>query len=161
MSCELKKQQGAVLVITLVILAVITLISVSELNQAGQQVKMITNVQQRDLSFQAAESAMSEAMSKISKQESDTEQNIVAMSQSINSPNGAPISITNTTMTTSDMNVNMAFKAAPANVLRSRNSITADENDPTVRHFNFTATSTATITDTGAKTTIVQGFTYE
>lgn len=161
MSCELKKQQGAVLVITLVILAVITLISVSELNQAGQQVKMITNVQQRDLSFQAAESAMSEAMSKISKQESDTEQNIVAMSQSINSPNGAPISITNTTMTTSDMNVNMAFKAAPANVLRSRTSITADENDPTVRHFNFTATSTATITDTGAKTTIVQGFTYE
>ena len=161
MSSELKKQQGAVLVITLVILAVITLISVAELNQAGQQVQMITNVQQRDLSFQAAESAMSESMDIISSRPSSTEKNIVAMAQSTDTANGAAVSTTNTRMTTSDMTVTVSYQAAAANPLRLDNSITAAENDPTIRHFNFTATSTATIISSGATTTVVQGFTYE
>ncbi len=161
MSMVLKKQRGAVLVITLVILAIITLISVSELNQAGQQVKMITNVQQRDLAFQAAESAMAESMDIISSKPSSEEKNIVAMANSINTVNGGSISVPNTTMSTSDMVVTMSYKAATTNPLRSGFSISAAEDDITIRNTNFTATSTATITSSGATTNVVQGFTYE
>ena len=54
------KQQGAVLVVTLILLLVVTLLTVSNMQGAVLQQKMAGNTNDRNVAFQAAESALRE-----------------------------------------------------------------------------------------------------
>lgn len=58
---QLKKQQGAVLVMSLLMLFVLTLIGVSSFNTTTMEEKMSGNSRNRQLAFQAAETAVSDA----------------------------------------------------------------------------------------------------
>jgi type IV pilus assembly protein PilX len=56
--CCVRRQRGAVLVIGLVLLMVITLLSVGGLRGTGMQERMASNLRDRNLAFQSAESAL-------------------------------------------------------------------------------------------------------
>lgn len=57
----MKKQNGATLAITLIILFIITLLGVSTMQVMSLQEKMSSNLQDKELSFRAAESAVKDA----------------------------------------------------------------------------------------------------
>ena len=54
----IKKQSGAVLVIALVLLAVLTLIGVSSMESASVQLKVSSNTQEHEVAFQSAQSVI-------------------------------------------------------------------------------------------------------
>jgi len=161
MNYSINKQRGAVLVICLVVLAVITLIAVSELSKAGDQSRMATNSQQYNQTFQGAESAMDHAMKMISEQTTANETNMAALGSAINVEDGSEIVVPNTALSHNNMTVSVAYKTETVNVLRAGISLDSSQNDSMIRKVNFTATSTAVIENSGAVSTIVQGFTYE
>jgi len=57
---RLKQQRGATLIIAMVLLVIITLISVSAMQQSAVEEKMSNNFHDHELAFQAAESALIE-----------------------------------------------------------------------------------------------------
>jgi hypothetical protein len=57
------KQQGFVLILTLVLLAVMTLIGVSSMNSANMELKTTANAQQHQLAFNAGQSIIEYAVS--------------------------------------------------------------------------------------------------
>ena len=58
----MKQQQGAVLLVSLVMLLVITVIAVASLSTGTLETKMVVNVVQKETSFQEAESAVDETI---------------------------------------------------------------------------------------------------
>jgi Tfp pilus assembly protein PilX len=155
------KQRGAVLVTSLVVLSVITLIAVTELSKAGDQSRMATNSQQYNQTFQTAESAMSHAMIMISEQAVVDDGNIIAMGNAMNADEGLEVTVINTQLSQNNINVSVSYRTEITNVLRPGISLDASQNDFMIRKVNFTATSTAVITNSGATSAIEQGFTYE
>lgn len=154
-------QRGAILVISLIVLSVVTLISVTELSKAGQQSRMTSNFQQQNITFNAAESAMSYSMKKISEQASSDEENMVAMGNSMNADESVETAVDNTHLSNNSMKVSVSYRSNTVNALRAGISLDSSQNDFMIRKVTFTATSTAINESSGAKTTIVQGFTYE
>lgn len=154
-------QRGAILVISLIVLSVVTLISVTELSKAGQQSRMTSNFQQQNITFNAAESAMSYSMKKISEQASSDEENMVAMGNSMNADESVETAVDNTHLSNDSMKVSVSYRSNTVNALRAGISLDSSQNDFMIRKVTFTATSTAINESSGAKTTIVQGFTYE
>lgn len=53
-----QKQRGVVLIVCLVILAVVTLLGVAAIESSGMEMKMVTNTQERQLAFNAAETTL-------------------------------------------------------------------------------------------------------
>jgi len=154
-------QRGAILVISLIVLSVVTLISVTELSKAGEQSRMTSNFQQQNITFNAAESAMSYSMKKISEQASSDEENMVAMGNSMNADEGVETAVDNTHLSNDSMKVSVSYRSNTVNALRAGISLDSSQNDFMIRKVTFTATSTAINESSGARTTIVQGFTYE
>jgi len=60
---SINKQRGAVLVMSLVMLTVLTLIGVSSMNSSTIEMKVASNTQQHDIAFQAAQSIIDIAAS--------------------------------------------------------------------------------------------------
>jgi type IV pilus assembly protein PilX len=65
-NCINKHQSGAVLVISLIMLLLLTLIGVTGMQTTGLEEKMAGNMRDRNLAFQAAESALSAAEASLS-----------------------------------------------------------------------------------------------
>lgn len=152
---SLIKQKGAVLAITLVILVLITLISVSELNQAGQQIKMVNNSQQRNLTFQAAESALLQMTKTLT-------QYMLSGGEIID---GAVITEPNNSLSTDNMSVSVTYRVEIINDfnanINSGMSLNANENIPQIKQVNFVITSIAHIPSSGVKSVLEQGVIYE
>lgn len=65
-ACQMKcasRQQGAVLVVSLVMLTVITLVGVASMSRSTLELKVASNSQQHDIAFQAAQSVIEVAAS--------------------------------------------------------------------------------------------------
>ena len=154
-------QRGAILVISLIVLSVVTLISVTELSKAGEQSRMTSNFQQQNITFNTAESAMSYSMKKISEQASSDEENMMAMGNSMNADEGVETTVNNAQLSSDSMKVSVSYRSNTVNALRAGISLDSSQNDFMIRKVSFTATSTAINESSGARTTIVQGFTYE
>ncbi|MGB0898963.1 MAG: pilus assembly PilX family protein [Psychrobium sp.] len=161
MNSILTSQRGAILVLSLIVLTVITLISVTELSKAGEQSRMTSNFQQQSITFNAAESAMAHSMKMLSGQPSSTEENMAAMAGSITAADDVEMKVNNTQLSTDKMKVSVSYRSNTVNALRAGISLDSSQNDFMIRNVNFTATSTANNDSSGARTTIVQGFTYE
>lgn len=61
----LQKQRGVVLIVCLVILTVVTLLGISAIESSGMEMKMVTNTQERQLAFNAAETTLRQVESTI------------------------------------------------------------------------------------------------
>lgn len=152
------KQQGSVLVITLVILLIITLISVTNLTSASNQTRIINNVQQANQTFNAAESAMSQALFSM-VQTAKTNSNMKAMEVAVIGQTPTKISVTD--LKKNHMAVTLTYTANSVNGLRSGISLDASNSDNMIRNINFTIESNAIIANSGITSTIVRGFVYE
>jgi hypothetical protein len=122
---------------------------------------MTSNFQQQSITFNAAESAMAHSMKMISGQPSSTEENIAAMAGSMTAAEDVEIKVNNTQLSTDKMKVSVSYRSNTVNALRAGISLDSSQNDFMIRNVHFTATSTANNDSSGARTTIVQGFTYE
>jgi type IV pilus assembly protein PilX len=61
-----KKQQGAALIISIIILGVLTVIGVASMQQSGLELKMIASAHDRSVAFEAAETALREIEKELS-----------------------------------------------------------------------------------------------
>ncbi|WP_231882342.1 PilX N-terminal domain-containing pilus assembly protein, partial [Oleiphilus sp. HI0061] len=64
-SLNLARQKGAVLVVSLIILLLMTLIGVASMSSSIMQEKMASNAQNNNATFQAAENAVSGLINKV------------------------------------------------------------------------------------------------
>jgi type IV pilus assembly protein PilX len=152
------KEQGSVLVITLVILLIITLISVTNLTSASNQTRIINNAQQANQTFNAAEAAMSQALFSM-VQTAKANSDMKAMQAAVTGKTPTKISVTD--LKKNHMAVTLTYTANSVNGLRSGISLDASNSDNMIRNINFTIESNATIANSGITSTIVRGFVYE
>ncbi|MGB1297071.1 MAG: pilus assembly PilX family protein [Psychrobium sp.] len=154
-----KSQRGAVLVVSLVILLVMTLISTSGLSNAHNQTRMVSNAHQANLTFNSAESALLQALESITAPSPESANNIDSMN---NSNTGSVITnVIDNAFNVEGLTIKLTYRSTPKNMLRSGVSLDASNDDNIIRNVNFELTSTATIDSSGVNATLVRGFTYE
>ncbi|MGB0833651.1 MAG: PilX N-terminal domain-containing pilus assembly protein [Psychrobium sp.] len=154
-----KSQRGAVLVVSLVILLVMTLISTSELSNAHNQTRMVNNAQQANLTFNSAESALIQALESIAAPSPESTNNIDAMNNS--TAGSVATNIVINAFNVEGLTIKLTYQSTPKNTLRPGVSLDASNDDNIIRDVNFELTSTATIDSSGANATLIRGFTYE
>jgi len=151
MTINLKQQKGVVLILTLVILILITLMSTAQLQQAGQQIKMVNNAQQRHLTFQAADSALLQTTVSLIKQ-LDVGAEII---------DSAVVTINNNLLSTDNMSVSVTYRAHIINNISSNSPLDTNDNLPNIQTIHFIITSTAYIHSSGVKTVLEKRLAYE
>jgi len=148
---HLKQQKGVVLTLTLVILILITLMSTAQLQQAGQQIKMVNNAQQRHLTFQAADSALLQTTVSLIEQ-LDIGAEII---------DNAVVTINNNLLSTDNMDVSVTYRTHIIKNISSDSPLDNNENLPNIQTIHFIITSTAYIHSSGVKTILEKRLAYE
>lgn len=155
----LSLQRGAVLVVTLVILLVMTLISTSSLNNATSQSRMVANAQQYNLTFNTAESSLAGALNTLNLPNDATNNNMNALSTSL--MERTETTIIDNTFKNKEIEVKLTYIATPSSALRAGVSLDASNDNLAIQNFDFEVSSTALFKSSGAITTLSRGFVYE
>ena len=172
----LSGQQGAALIVCLVLIVIITLISVTGLDNASMQQKMAANSQQHNETFQAAESSIDNAISQINGTSSvtnqdgdlvnavsDNEELHTALKGKANIPGDQHqiSSVPSELSKKNHMDVSTTYQYLSEVTNPYGYSLDADENSTTIPGHRFIITGQATINASGATTTIEQGIEYK
>lgn len=154
------KQSGVALVIGLVLLFVVTLIALAGLNNASIQTQTAAGLQQHNLTFQAAEGAISKTINSIHGL--DNPNGIVDVSMLTDAINNGD-STTRIAELSDNSPLEVTVKVDFDSEVRVKpgNSFNADENVTTIPTYIFTFAGEAKIDDSGAKTTVEQGIMYD
>lgn len=151
-----RKQEGAALVVGLLLLLLITFLAVASMNNANVQERMAANSQNVNLAFQAAESAVDDQIQLVMG--GDTSNLATARSQ---------FGLTTPAWPTdtydagdSDITTNVEIRSMGDMTLSSGNSIDADESSVRLTGARFEMRSVSTIAGSGARVSIVQGLEY-
>lgn len=151
-----RKQEGAALVVGLLLLLLITFLAVASMNNANVQERMAANSQNVNLAFQAAESAVDNQIQLVMG--GDTSNLATARSQ---------FGLTTPAWPTdtydagdSDITTNVEIRSMGDMTLSSGNSIDADESSVRLTGARFEMRSVSTIAGSGARVSIVQGLEY-
>lgn len=151
-----RSQQGAALVVGLLILLLVTFLAVASMNNANVQERMAANTQNENLAFQAAESAVDEQIQVVS--DGDTSQLALAKSQyGLTTPNWPTESYD---AGDSDITTDVEIRSMGDMTLSSGNSIDADESSVRLTGARFEMRALSTITGSGARVSIIQGLEY-
>jgi len=172
----LKQQSGVALVIGLVLMLVITLIAVAGLTNSSIQAKMASNLQQRNDTFQAAESAISQVMIEISGIPSykvpcgeGCQPNVVAavagssqvLSSVMDLGHGNQKKVSLTDLAPANIAVSITYTYLQSSGLTVGISLNADENSTIIGPTKFILEGDAVMAASGAKAKISQGISYE
>lgn len=152
-------QRGAVLVVTIVILFLITLISITQLSSANNQHKMVTNLQQFNQTFNAAESALAEAFHGVENMTTIANKNMAAMADAVSSQKSEKVDMHS--LSDKSLSISLTYTAIPNTALHAGISLDASSSDVMIQHVNFIVKSTAKIKNSGATSTISKGVIYE
>ncbi len=150
------KQDGAVLIFSIILLLVMTLLGLSTLNTSNIQEKVSSNSQEYNEVFQAAESAVAAQVSAAIARTNATQ---LFASEALNGAQlalVAPVGFDPTITTT----VSVRFEGIPATV--DGQPLDADSNSTNIaaRKYAFDATSSKGTADNQISTTISQGIDY-
>lgn len=150
---NLPRQQGAVLVVSLIILVVMTLIGIASMSTSLMQEKMASNAQNTNITFQAAESAIGALISNVlTGSQGD-------LSDAMNAPDltGPLIDYD-----ISDPDVDAGYQVTYMGVvaLTSGGSLDADESSTTLQAHRFDVAATGIVSATNAQSVIRQGIEY-
>lgn len=152
-----KKQDGAVLIVGLLILLLTTMVALSSMQNSNLQEKMATNSQEDNRAFQAAESIVEvyrEGIDDVDKEWMVT----AAINQFLLKSTDWPQ--TSGSVYDSDITTNIELELigedAPACLAQSLN---ADLNSNDLPCYSFQFRSTSSVTGSNATVTVVQGFT--
>lgn len=141
-----QKQEGAILVISLILLMIVTLVAMSTINTTQLEEKMASNLQVSNQVFQAAEAALEEGV------DAGAYLNVVRISGAA----GATIAVTNNDARISS-DYSASFKEMSIPVGDDAASIDLGAGGATVSYYNFDVAATASIANTGASASHVQG----
>ena len=150
------RENGAALVIGLLLLLLITFLVVASMNNANVQERMAANSQNINLAFQAAESGIDEQVSQV--ESGDTAALNTALIQSHSATPNWPTD----TYDAGDSDISTAVEIRHLGLISmgTGSSINADESAPKVAGARFEIRSASTIAGSGAHVGIVQGLEY-
>jgi len=160
------KQNGAALVVGLLILLLATFLAVAALNNSNVQERMAANSQNENIAFQAAESAIEAQINNIAG--GDTSKLAAAKAEYPNvvDAKNKGLSYTPVWPTDSydsgnaDVTTNIEIRGTGEMSLSSGNSIDADESSVRLMGARFEMRAVSTIAGSGARIGIVQGLEY-
>lgn len=151
-----KRQNGAVLVVGLLILLLATFLAVATMNNSNVQERMAANSQNENLAFQAAESGVDSQINLISG--GDTSKLAEAKTQYEAATPVWPTASYDAGDT--DITTSVEIRGMGDMALSSGNSIDADESSVRLTGARFEMRSVSTIAGSGARIGIVQGLEY-
>lgn len=155
-------QAGVALVVGLVLVLVITLIAIAGFSNSTVQAKMATNSQQRNTTFQAAESALSNAIIEIEGiPMGGIPGNSEVLAKAIERGTGVTHVVAIDKLKTTTMDVSVSYTYQETSGLATGISLNADENSTIIGRTKFILEGNAVMTASGAKTRISQGISYE
>lgn len=153
-SSSAKHQQGAVLIVSLVILIGMTLIGVASMGTSLVQEKMATNAQTSNVSFQAAESAVRGLIRNVLS----GEQTVLSNAMGTQQGESGPVIEFELGDQTVDSSYQVTYMGVVA--LTSGGSLDADESATTLQAHRFDIAATGVVNSTNAQTLIRQGIEY-
>jgi|GEM_PF-1699248 len=157
-----KSQRGVVLVIGLLLILIITLIAVAGLSNSAVQSKLSSNAQQKNDTFQAAESALSHAIIEIEGVPlGGIAGNSDALANAMERGNGIEDEVGITYLTNTLMSVSVTYSYLESSSLQSGISLNADENSTIIGARKFILEGNSAMSSSGAKSQISQGISYE
>ena len=150
---NMQKQNGAVLITSLIILVIMTVFGVVSMNTSLLQEKMATNAQNGNRVFQAAESAIGVLIEDVM----DGNQGLLTVA--MNAPSGQSSVIG---YALDDPQVSAAYLVRYRGEITSLsgNSLNADKSSTILRGHRFELTGTGTIEGSNAQSIIRQGTEY-
>ncbi len=156
------KQEGAALVIGLLILLMASFLAVASLNNATVQERMARNEQNINKAFQAAESAVEQQLSIASEDKNLTKLVNAYAEYERTQINGQEPSWPSADYDSgeADVSTNVKVKSLGKATLVSGEALNADEKSSKISSFRYEFESTATISGSGARISIVQGINY-
>lgn len=151
----LGKQQGAALIVSLVVLLVLTLIGVAGMNTSVMQERMAVNSQNANRAFQAAESTVSALTNQLyandlsllrESMQSATEESSVVSVTTLDSGNG----------------IKGTYQARFLGeiIITSGSSMNADESSSQLKGFRYELIGEAEMANTGAEARVFKGIEY-
>lgn len=153
---NLKNEQGAALVVGLMILLLATFLAVATMNNANMQERMAANSQNENLAFQAAESSVDNQINLVG------DGNMSALTAA-NTQFGlaSPAWPTRSyDAGDSDIATTVEIRSLGEMSLTSGNSIDADESSVRLSGSRFEMRAVSTVAGSGARISIVQGLEY-
>lgn len=151
---DIGRQSGAVLVISLVILLVITLIGVAGMNTSVMQERMAANAQNANRAFQAAESSVGALLEQLYDSDlsmlRDAMQDVDGLSDEEN------FSVD------PDEGVNGTYQARYLGeiIITSGSSMDANESSTLLKGYRYELRGSANMDNTGAASTVFKGIEY-
>ena len=148
-----QSQQGAVLILSLILLVVMTLFGLASMNTSIMQEKMASNAQNTNATFQAAESSVSSLMQEVL---GGTQTHLTA---SMNAPD-AKSSLVALNLNNPKLTASYQTTYLGEIILTSGNSLNADESSTLLKGRRFEMTGIGAIPGAQAQTVIRQGMEY-
>ena len=149
-------QQGAALVVGLLILLLATFLAVAAMNNATVQERMAANLQNENIAFQAAESSVNDQINLVS-----------AGDMSVLNAASAQYGLATPAWPTRNYDAGDANVATTVEVrsmgfmsLTTGNSMDADESSVKLSGVRFEMRSVSTVAGSGARVSIIQGLEY-
>lgn len=149
-----KKQKGAVLAVSLMLLLVVSLIAISSMESSVTQERMSRNFQNNNRAFQTASSAIDNHITNTITNGDTTQLSQAIIESNKTTPSWPTQTYTSTGSTNITTNLSIIFEQE---VPALDNSINADESSPTLMEPRLRYVATSTIANTGATIEVVQG----
>ena len=151
-----RNENGAVLIVGLLILLLTTLVALSSMQNSNIQEKMAANAQESNRAFQAAESASEDFLTN-----SFDSGNRAFLTLAINEylKDGTNWPTTDVSVHDNDVSASLEFKMiSDQAALACEGSLDANKNKPSLECLSMEIKSTATVAGSNATVTVVQGF---
>ncbi|GHD48531.1 type IV pilus assembly protein PilX [Marinobacter persicus] len=148
------RQDGAVLVVSLIVLLVLTLIGVAGMNTSVMQERMAINSQNSNRAFQAAESTLQALLDDV------YDSNLDLLRESMQS--GDDLSSVVDVTLDSENNISGSYQARFLGevFVTSGSSMDADESSNNLKGFRYELTGEANMANTGASARVYKGIEY-
>ncbi len=148
-----RNQQGAVLIVSLIMLLVLTLLGVAGMNSSVMQERMAANNQNGNRAFQAAESAAGALTAQLLSGNLDVLEVAMAAADKKSTP-------TDFSLGRSDVTAEYYATYMGEVAVTSGSSMDVSESAPILKGFRYELTGTATIDGAGATRTVHKGIEY-
>lgn len=149
-----RRQQGAVLIVSLIILLVLTLIGIAGMNTSVLQERMAVNAQNSNRAFQAAESSVRALADELYADD------LTLLKESMKNANDKSSVKTFTADAANGITATYQAEYLGEVIITSGSSMDANESSTLLKGFRYELRGTATMDGTGAASTVFTGIEY-
>ncbi len=146
-------QTGAVLVVSLIVLLVLTLLGVAGMNSSMMQERMAANAQHSNRAFQAAESAAGALMQQLMNGDLSMLQQSMASADSMSTTTAFSIG-------GSDVSSEYTARYLGEIIISSGSSMDASESTTLLKGYRYELSGSSEISGSGASRTVFKGIEY-